>query len=167
MCRKRLCVSLGVGALLSGVVGCQSADRATYGAQFSSRSAEGVTTAIDTADGAAKTVVVQGQITEVCQKRGCWMRLQEGEHEILVRFTASAQCADGYFVPRNAMGHRAWVKGTLEKTVLSEADARHYAEDEGKPAAEIAQIVGPQPVYSLIATGVTIEGASTLEPAPQ
>jgi len=43
-----------------------------------------------------------------------------------------------------AVGHQAIVEGTLEVTEISEAQARHFAEDAGKSPDQIARIVGPQ-----------------------
>ena len=46
------------------------------------------------------------------------------------------------------------VEGVLSEEVLSEKDARHYAEDAGKSKAEIAKIKGDQRELGFEATGV-------------
>ena len=46
-------------------------------------------------------VVVEGTITDVCAKKGCWMKVVDGDDEIFVKFRDY-----GFFVPRNAADHR-------------------------------------------------------------
>ena len=57
--------------------------------------------------------------------------------------------------------------GMLRHDTISEVLARHFAEDEGKSPAEIQRIVGPQPVISMIATGVKISDSAALDPPVQ
>lgn len=66
-----------------------------------------------------------------------------------------------------AAGHNAFIKGTLEAREVSEAEARHYAEDAGKPKEEIERIVGPQKSVMMIATGVMISDGEKLDPPVQ
>jgi len=113
-----------------------------------------------------KRICIKADISEVCQTRGCWMVLADKDSSVRVRFTASDTCADGYFVPRNAKGHGAYLLGTVLCTEISEKDARHYAEDTGKTKEEIAKIVGPQQEVTILAEGVMISDGEKLdEPA--
>jgi hypothetical protein len=118
---------------------------------------------IDTVEG--KPVVVQATVKEVCKNMGCWMLLESGGEEIRVRFTASEDCASGFFVPRNAEGHEAIVEGVLEEKEISEEDARHYAMEAGMPMEEVEKITGTRKEVTMIATGVKLSGKETLEPA--
>ncbi len=95
---------------------------------------------------------VKGLVQDVCQKKGCWMILSDRELEVRVTFKDY-----GFFVPLDLGGKTVVVEGTLTETVVSEADARHYAEDAGQSEAEIQQIIGDQKEYSLIATSVQIQ----------
>ncbi len=104
------------------------------------------------AKGSIETVVA-GTVLEVCQKKGCWMTLQalEGAENLSVRFKDY-----GFFMPKTLSGSRVLVEGTAKRTEVSVADLRHYAEDAGKTAAEIAAITEPEVEIELTATGVRV-----------
>lgn len=92
-------------------------------------------------------------VTEVCQSKGCWMKLKmDGGEEAMVRFKDY-----GFFVPKDIAGKEVTVAGNAFIDVMSVEDQRHYAEDEGKSAEEIAQITAPRKTYSFEATGVLIK----------
>ena len=100
------------------------------------------------------TTVEPGTITDVCAKKGCWMRVQnDAGQEMFVRFQDYS-----FFVPRNAMGHRVVMHGTAVKQMMSVEELRHYAEDAGKSEAEIAAITEPQEQMMFFADSVYIEG---------
>jgi hypothetical protein len=98
---------------------------------------------------ADRTLLVKGRIRDVCQRKGCWMVLTEGESRMTVRF------ADyGFFVPKDSSGKDAYVEGTVTVEEISEKEARHYEEEstQGDPS----KIHGPQRVVSFTATGVRL-----------
>jgi|694.fasta_scaffold132259_3 hypothetical protein len=90
-------------------------------------------------------------VREVCQKKGCWMIMADGKTTVRVTFKDY-----GFFVPKDLAGRSVLVEGVLTETVISEADARHYAEDAGKPKAEIAKIKGDQRELGFEAMGVKV-----------
>lgn len=108
-------------------------------------------------------VCVKAEITNVCAHRGCWMEVSDGTRVARVRFTKSETCSDGFLVPRNAAGHRVYMNGTVEVVTLSEADAKHYAEDGGKSIDEIEKIKGPQTEITIFADAVMISDADKLD----
>ena len=59
-------------------------------------------------------------------------------------------------MPRNLTGKRIVATGVLSVETVSEADARHYAEDAGKSKKEISKIVGDQQEINFEATGVKV-----------
>lgn len=118
----------------------------------------------DVEAGGPRDVLVEAEIAEVCEKMGCWMIVKDGAQKARVRFTASETCTAGFYVPRNANGHRTFVQGRLEAAEVPEDWARHYAEDQGASPAEIAKIIGPQREYTLIAKGVLISEKDLLDP---
>lgn len=67
-----------------------------------------------------------GRITQVCQKMGCWLILEDdGRHaRVMARDHA-------YGVPTDSSG-RAEVHGVLEVRELSQEQADHFAEDAGQ-----------------------------------
>lgn len=99
------------------------------------------------------SVKFKGEITDVCQKKGCWMTmaLENGE-ETFVRFKDY-----GFFVPLNSGKHEAVIDGKAFVTETSVDELRHYAKDAGKSDAEIAQITEPKREYAFVASGVLIE----------
>ena len=102
---------------------------------------------------AGKPVRVRGEIASVCQRRGCWMRLRDGEHEARIRFRDYA-----FFVPLDIAGRPAVVEGVASVTVTTQAMRRHYAEDAGKPPAEVAAIVGDETALQVTAEAVEVLG---------
>jgi hypothetical protein len=94
-------------------------------------------------------VLVQGRIAEVCQRKGCWTILQDGDARVRVRFKDY-----GFFLPTNCSGRTAYVEGIFEIATLTEAEARHYASES--PGGDPSSIHGPQREVGLIATGVRL-----------
>ncbi|MFG0328501.1 MAG: DUF4920 domain-containing protein [Phycisphaerales bacterium] len=150
------------------VVGCQSGTSTatlerpgwnTYGVVDG---ATGIEEELDDLEGGEAGVIVEGEIVEVCAEKGCWMRVREGDDEIFVRFKDYA-----FFVPRNAAGRRVRLHG---ETVLQEMpvdELRHYAEDAGASAEEIAAITEPETRVFFFADSVAIEGDGLDEPHRQ
>lgn len=93
------------------------------------------------------------KVTEVCKKKGCFMKLRmPGEKEAMVKFKDYA-----FFVPKDIEEKEAIVSGKAYITVVSVERQRHFAEDAGKSEAEIAAITQPKKTLSFMADGVLIE----------
>ncbi|MFN0060853.1 MAG: DUF4920 domain-containing protein [Planctomycetota bacterium] len=105
---------------------------------------------------AGRDVKLRGRITSICTKKGCWMRMVDGERELFVRFKDY-----GFFVPRHLAGYDVELEGPVSMKIETEAARRHYAEDAGKSPEEIAKIVGDRRELSMLASSVVIR-----EPAP-
>ena len=92
------------------------------------------------------------KINEICQNKGCWMTLDLGNDEnAFVKFKDY-----GFFVPMNAQKRESVVEGKAFVEETSVAELKHYAEDEGKSAEEIAKITAPKTEYKFLAHGVLI-----------
>ncbi len=103
-----------------------------------------------------QTLRVKGIVSSVCAKKGCWLRMKGGgDDSVFVKFTCPVE---GRLIPMDAVGHEVVVEGTLKVEEISEADARHYAEDSGKPATVIASIVGPQKQVRMMAPAARVFG---------
>ncbi len=75
-----------------------------------------------------KPAKFSGRITEVCQKKGCWVALEQDGHG------ARVMAKDhGFEVPRDASGP-AVAYGVLQVEPISEEHARHLVEDDGAKA---------------------------------
>lgn len=91
-------------------------------------------------------------IQEVCQKKGCWMKVDLGEDKnSFVRFKDY-----GFFAPMNAAGHEVIMSGKAFISVVSIDELKHYAKDAGKTEEEIAQINEPKVTYSFEADAIGI-----------
>lgn len=97
-------------------------------------------------------VKIIGTITDVCQKKGCWMNIDLGdEQEMKVRFKDY-----GFFVPKDAAGKTAIFEGFAYMDTLSVATLMHYAEEAGKALEEIEAITEPETAIAFEAFGVII-----------
>lgn len=108
-----------------------------------------------------RTIRVDGFLKDVFRKKGCWTVLRDGRREVRVKFRDYA-----FFVPRDAAGRRALVEGIVTAKTISEAEAKHYAEESGDPESA-KKIKGPQKVLSFTAIGVEILGKTALPPVAQ
>lgn len=108
----------------------------------------------DPAAWSGKTVRTEGIVTAVCQEKGCWMTLKSGDQSVRVTFKDY-----GFFVPKDSAGRAAVLEGVFNVKTVSEAKAKHYAEETpgGKPDA----IKGDQKELSLVASGVELARAET------
>jgi hypothetical protein len=98
-------------------------------------------------------VKLVGTVLESCRNKGCWMKVAvEGEKPMQVTFKDY-----GFFVPKNMEGETAIMEGLAYVDTVSVADLRHFAEDAGKSAAEIAAITSPEPTLTFVAQGVIIQ----------
>ncbi len=91
------------------------------------------------------------QVKEVCQKKGCWMKVDMGQDEAMVRFKDY-----GFFMPKDISGKEIIAEGKAYVEEMSVDDQRHYAEDGGKSADEIAAITEPKRTLAFEANGVLI-----------
>jgi hypothetical protein len=91
-------------------------------------------------------------VNEVCQTKGCWMKLDLGEDEALVRFKDY-----GFFVPKNIAEREVIVNGKAYVSEMSVEDQRHYAEDAGKTLEEVEAITEVKRTLSFEADGVLVK----------
>ena len=98
-----------------------------------------------------KIVRVTAKVTEVCQKKGCWMMLTDGDVSVRVTFKDY-----GFFMPKDLAGTTIIAEGVIAEEVVPEKVARHYAEDAGKSKAEIAKIKGDQKQVTMVAQSVFV-----------
>lgn len=78
----------------------------------------------------AKTpVVVEGVVTNACERKGCWMQLQPAEGDQAVRVTFKDY---GFFIPLDAKGMKARAEGVTTVKKLSKAEADHLVEEGAK-----------------------------------
>ena len=91
------------------------------------------------------------KVNEVCQSKGCWMLLDLGEDEAMVRFKDY-----GFFMPKNIADREVIVNGKAYVSEMSIDEQRHYAEDAGKTQEEIEAINEVKKTLSFEADGVLV-----------
>ncbi|MBS1516977.1 MAG: DUF4920 domain-containing protein [Bacteroidetes bacterium] len=97
-----------------------------------------------------KTVLVKGDVTEVCQAMGCWMILSDGTNETRVT------TLHNFFLPKDVAGTKAVVIGKFIETEISEDQAKHYNEESKNPKMKTEDIKGSSKVYEIEAVGIKI-----------
>jgi hypothetical protein len=95
-------------------------------------------------------VRLTGTVQAVCKKKGCWMRLTEGDKEIFVKFKDYA-----FFMPLDCEGREAVLEGTFSVKETPVDELKHYLEDEGKHA-EAAKVTEPKIEMKVLAAGVAL-----------
>ena len=119
--------------------------QATYGAPMPAGEAIAIATALADVDQfSASERKFSGRVTKVCQQKGCWMVLADGEAHARVMFGR-----DEFFIPKDSSGD-AVVYGTLSAKVMSKSMAKHLAKDEGKDPAEAVENRGFQIIASSV-----------------
>ena len=96
-------------------------------------------------------VKVRGTVTSVCQAKGCWMTIAEGDKEMFVKFKDY-----GFFMPKYIDGREVIMEGTAYREVVSVDELRHLAKDAGKSKEEIAKITEPKEELQFLAHGVIL-----------
>lgn len=96
-------------------------------------------------------VKFKSTVNEVCQVKGCWMKLDLGDKESMVRFKDY-----GFFMPKNIAGEEVILEGKAYVEEMSVEEQRHYAEDANSPAEEIEKINEPKKTLSFEAAGVLL-----------
>ncbi|MDC7995769.1 DUF4920 domain-containing protein [Altibacter sp. HG106] len=105
----------------------------------------------DLKPGDTVAVKFKAEVNSVCQNKGCWMRLDTGEEETLVKFKDY-----GFFMPKDIAGDEVIVNGLAFVDEMSVDDQRHLAEDAGKTPEEVAAITEPKRTLSIISDGVLL-----------
>ncbi|WP_299162181.1 DUF4920 domain-containing protein [uncultured Tenacibaculum sp.] len=96
------------------------------------------------------------KIGEVCQKKGCWIKVPlDGDKTSFVKFKDYA-----FFMPMNSAESKVILNGKAFKNEVSVEELQHYAKDAGKSEEEIAKIIKPKVTYSFLADGVLLEAVA-------
>ena len=90
-------------------------------------------------------------VKAVCASKGCWMRLDMGEDEAMVKFKDY-----GFFMPKDIEGDEVVVEGLAFVEEMSVDEQRHYAEDEGLSEEEVMAITEAKRTLSVVSNGVLL-----------
>lgn len=95
---------------------------------------------------------VTGKVTEVCQEKGCWMKVEKANGEtVMVKFKDY-----GFFMPKNIVGQTVVLEGEAKVKEVSVKQQKHYAGDAGKTKEEIKQIKEAKKEVQFVASGVLV-----------
>ncbi len=95
---------------------------------------------------------ITGKVVEVCQEKGCWMKVEKGNGEtMMVRFKDY-----GFFMPANLVGQTVVLEGEAKIKEVSVKQQQHYAQDAGKSKEEIEKIKEVKKETQFIAKGVLV-----------
>jgi len=98
-------------------------------------------------------VKISAYVKEVCQAKGCWMKLSLDNGDLMmVKFKDY-----GFFMPKNIAGKEVIINGKAFVKEVSVEEQRHYAEDGGESKEAIAAITEPKKTYSFEADGVLLK----------
>ena len=124
----------------------------TYGAGTTADGAIAVTELPNNLNNGQYTGKITGKVTDVCQKMGCWMKLENSQCEtLMVKFKDY-----GFFMPKDIVGKEVVLEGEATVTETSVKQLKHYAKDAGKSKKEIAQIKAPKKETVFVANGVLV-----------
>ena len=99
-----------------------------------------------------KDIVVTASIVDVCQKAGCWITFIDGNNEVRIKTDHT------FFLPKDSFNRTATVNGKFEVKEISEKMAKHF-KDDAQNKKDVSNIVGPQKVYEIKATGIVLTDA--------
>jgi hypothetical protein len=162
---------LAIFALLSGIISCKSPQTTAIDAKETTESKVGNTKNFGekvSAKGSItydamlskmgenaqlEDVKVVGKVETVCQAKGCWMNIssEKGAPSMHVDFKNY-----GFFMPKDIAGKSVVMVGHAVKEVISVEHLRHFAEDAGKSAEDVAKITQPKESIKFVASGVLI-----------
>lgn len=92
-------------------------------------------------------------VNSVCKNKGCWMKLDlENGAEATIKFKDYE-----FFVPKDIEKKEVVVSGKAYVSETSVDEQRHFAEDAGKSAEEVAAIQKGEKTLAFIADGVLIK----------
>ena len=127
-------------------------DREVYGSEVTMKDSVTIADVIkDPKAFEGKKVKLTAEIAGVCQKKGCWMTVKNGEKTEMVKFKDYK-----FFVPLDVEGRFATVEAVPQVKVVTEAMRRHYAEDAGKSKEEIMKITGDETQVIFMAEAVEL-----------
>jgi hypothetical protein len=95
---------------------------------------------------------VSGKVVEVCQEKGCWMKVEKTTGEtMMVKFKDYK-----FFMPKDIIGKDVVLDGEASVKEVSVKQLQHYAKDAGKSEEEIKKIKEPKKELQFVAKGVLV-----------
>jgi hypothetical protein len=122
-----------------------------FGQPFALTEAKPLATVLATEPPPSETaVLVSGVIDQVCQKKGCWMVVRDGEKTARITMKDYA-----FVVPVDSKGKQVTIEGTIAVRTFTEAQVKHLEADRGGNPDDVS---GTRTEYVVKASGVRIRG---------
>jgi len=99
-------------------------------------------------DYAKQTLWVEATVQAVCQSKGCWMQVADGDETAMVRWETG--CGGKFAFPKDAAGERVLIQGSYYEKEIAKADAEHIESEAG------GTIEVPEHGYELNASAVVL-----------
>ena len=135
---KRIAATVALGTL---ALAAAAAETKTFGKPLAGLAAVPLSEMLAKPEN-GRQIRLEGTIERVCQNKGCWLELKQGEKGVHVTFEAYS-----FFVPKDSMGKRCVVEG---RVVLRDPMPEEVEHKKSEGAAADAERV------SFEATGVEI-----------
>lgn len=100
-------------------------------------------------------VLVEADVKQICEKKGCWMSIENGNTKLRVVFKDYS-----FFVPKRLIGQKVKIEGVVEAKELSVKEQQHMLKDAGADAKEIAAVTSPKKEFQFVASAVERLGES-------
>ena len=94
-----------------------------------------VVSSVEAYDG--KTVAIEGVVTKMCKKKGCWFEIADGAGGAGVLITAPKY---HIFLSQGSEGKKIVAYGQFKKEVQDLEEAKHLAKDAGEPEPTVAPV---------------------------
>lgn len=140
------------------IAGCSSERIEKYGAEIKSNQKVKISEILNAPEQfVGKTVLVEGNVLDVCTEAGCWMEISSDVPNQKIKIKVK----DGDIIfPVEAKGKSALVEGVVYSIEFDEEEAKEYfqhmAEDAGKEFDSTA-ITGPMTLYQIKGVGAEIK----------
>jgi len=144
--------------LLSVGLTFAQAEVANYGAELTLTEKTSISSILEDPESYLdKTVLIEGEVLDVCPMMGCWMEIKSDDGEGMIK----VKVKDGDMVfPVEAKGKTAIVEGKVYKIELTQEKAiehfEHIAEEKGE-TFDSSTITGPMTIYQIKGLGAVIQ----------
>ncbi len=126
----------------------QCSESKVYGTDFDVSKAIAIDEAlIAFKSGDAKSKIVKGEISAVCQSEGCWFNYKTKDGDVMVDFDHK------FTIPKDCKGKMAMAEGSFSYDTTSVEKLKDWAKDDNKSQEEIDKITSPKIKLLFNATG--------------